>query len=205
MTPSTSPSRTVRSIPSTAVSSRYRFVIESSVTSAICLVVSVCVLSAADMRASGAEPGVSRQCPIVCTPGRVGRSGSHLRSTVVKPAFPVVCRMRITAVTMRKYTETAAAPCNTGARLMFWYRNNENGRGPAECTMYVKLNSAAASVQVMIQPATIPLLAFGTMTVRNVRVHDAPSERALSSTRCRFIDWSELWTVSIMNGDLSSA
>ncbi len=69
--------------------------------------------------------------------------------------------------------------------------------------MYVKLNSAAASVHVMIAPATIPRFAWGTTIVRNVRGHDAPSERALSSSRTRSIDWNELWTVRTMYGDLS--
>ncbi len=122
-----------------------------------------------------------------------------------EPAIPDQLQDRNRRDHDQKYTEIAAADWRYGAFEMFSNRNSENGRGPRAYTMYVKLNSAAASVQQMILPAMIPSFAFGTMTVRNVRGHDAPSDRELSSNCWRSIDWKELCTVSTIYGDFNSA
>jgi hypothetical protein len=85
----------------------------------------------------------------------------------------------------------AAAARKNGLFEIFSNKNNENGRGPLEYTTYEKLNSAAASVQQMIDPEIIPCLAPGIMTRKKVVVQEAPSERALSSMLLRSIDSNE--------------
>jgi len=69
----------------------------------------------------------------------------------------------------------AAADRKKGLLEMFSNKNSENGRGPREYTIYEKLNSAAASVQLMIDPEMMPCFALGTITRTNVVVHEAPN------------------------------